>query len=116
MNSRFKTPGLDELSLFFQSDPLEIFPDDATYTFRHVQGDTVLLFTCNESQAFIKTILQDSPQARMDVSFEGCENIQLLGDRIGRYLIASFRMGNASIQLKIRLSPEINVVWSGLAQ
>ncbi|AON55489.1 hypothetical protein Hsc_3221 [Herbaspirillum seropedicae] len=55
--------------------------------------------------------LKNGEEIRME--FEGLEELCILGDRVGPYLLARFSLANAA-QCILRVYPSISVRWSFL--
>lgn len=104
---------IEDLEQFFGEPASEIIPDEAACVFVLNKAGLQLKVIINEVAPSFATTLRVENSDEMRMEFDGLEELSILGDKIGPYLLARFSVTN-SAQCIVRLVPSISVCWSVL--
>ena len=107
-------PTLDQLVEFFGVDPSDVIPDEGLSVFRLSEGSIRLTVSISEIARSFQTNIYIDDTLLSSVVFEGLEELLLLGDKAGSFMLAKFAAGDAVIKCDIRVRPGLRVGWSGI--
>lgn len=104
---------INDLELFFGQSVSEVFPDEATSVFSLSNMNVKLTIVINEVVPSFSTsmVLNDGEEMRME--FDCLDEISILGDKVGPYLLATFSLPE-SVRCVVRIFPKFSVHWSFL--
>lgn len=108
-------PTLDQLAEFFGNEPCDVVEDDGVSIFRVSESNIDLTVSIGEINRSFQTVLHFADVPLSTVVFEGLDELLVIGDKTGPFLRASFAIGDAEIKCVIRVRPNIQVEWSGIA-
>jgi len=104
---------IKDLELFFDQPVSEVLPEDATCIFVLRRRGMQIRIAVNEATPSFSTVMQSESGEEIRMEFEGLEELCILGDRVGPYLLARFSFAEAA-QCIVRVYPSISVRWSFL--
>lgn len=104
---------IEDLEMFFAQPVSEVFPDEATCVFVLNKMGVELRIVINEAVPSFITSMRTETCGEIRMEFDGLEELSILGDKIGPYLLARFSLAE-SAQCVVRISPSISVRWSFL--
>ncbi|MAF01291.1 hypothetical protein [Herbaspirillum sp.] len=110
MNS---TVSIADLTLFFGQAPSKVIPDEGTCIFVLSSSELKLTVAINEVVPSFMTSLVMKTGEEMRMEFDGLQELALLTDNIGPYLLASLDV-QGRVQCRVRVIPGFSVCWSYL--
>lgn len=101
------------MEAFFGQAVSEVFPEEGTCVFTLRNMDVKLTIVINEVVPSLITLMATDNGEEMRMEFDGLEEISVLTDKVGPYLLASFAVPD-SVQCLVRVVPRVSVRWSFL--
>ncbi|MFN7811618.1 MAG: hypothetical protein ACK5SI_03015 [Planctomycetia bacterium] len=104
------TPSDLELLEFFESEPVEVVPEDGYWCYEFADGYNVgVRLSCNVLEKSVQTVLLVNGDEIETVVYEGAEELTILEHE----LHARFDLGSDS-RLVVQLKPRVTIRWSSL--
>lgn len=104
---------ISDLESFFGQAVSEVFPEEGTCVFNLSKMDVKLTIVINEVVPSFITSMTMNNGEEMRMEFDGLEEISILTDKVGPYLLASFAVPDG-VQCLVRVIPIFSVRWSFL--
>lgn len=107
------TVSIADLTLFFGQAPSELITDEGTCVFVLSNPELKLTVAINEVVPSFMTALVTKTGEEMRMELDGLQELALLTDNIGRYLLASLDV-QGCVQCRVPVISGFSVSWSYL--
>jgi hypothetical protein len=103
-----------DLFEFFGSDPVEAVKNDGYFCYAYSSQSAKLYFSYDIHQESIQIRWVSVGFGSLVLCQEGAKEISLDKDVHGNYLVCGFDLLGEYSVLKLRLRPEVDVIWSNI--